>query len=267
MAFLYFRGISDKNTKASFSSFSSILFNKYGIWANFSGYTDIARGIGKFFGLEMTENFKRPFNSVTIKEYWKKWHISLSVWIRDYVFYPLVSSPLSKFGVYFLILITFIVFGLWHDLKVKFIIYGAIQALLIFLSDRITPTVEKIISKIKSIQIKNLITFFRKIWLYIVLVSLPSVFFTANDVGSAIAIFKNLFIYDKLRNEIYLKILFRGALPATLLIFVVEYIESLRAKYDFPEKLVKMNYFLEVIFYFSIVLILLYFMFEFNFYD
>lgn len=237
--------------------FGAILISKYEIWANFSGYTDIARGIGRFYGLDLTENFKRPFNSVTIREYWTKWHISLSQWIRDYVFYPLASTPISKMGVYFLILVTFLVFGLWHDLNMKYVVYAFIQAFLIFFSIKITPTIEAKIATIKSQSVKSTIQFLRKIYLFIFLVSLPSVFFIARDVKHAFVIFEHLFLESFMKLDKYLDSFMISIGWTIAFVILVEYIESLRNKVDLPEKLLKMNYFLEVAFYFACILLYL----------
>jgi alginate O-acetyltransferase complex protein AlgI len=155
----------------------AFIFNKYEIYTNFSGYTDIAIGIGLLFGFNLTQNFKRPFASRTIKEFWKKWHLSLSYWIRDYVFYPLSTTRFSRLGIYSILTITFTLFAIWHDLRITFIIYGLLQVLLIFLSNIIGIHIEKIHKNIKNKMIYEAVSFLRIIWVYIFLISLPSIFF------------------------------------------------------------------------------------------
>ncbi|RKM53797.1 MBOAT family protein [Butyrivibrio sp. X503] len=110
------------------------------LYADFSGGIDMVRGISEMFGIRLAENFNRPFFATTIGEYWHRWHISLSNWIRDYVFYPLalsktyarLSSKLSKKNAHlgrtipagFVSVFTFLLIGLWHELSFAYIAYG-----------------------------------------------------------------------------------------------------------------------------------------------
>lgn len=75
----------------------AVFLARYQIYCDFSGYTDIALGSAQILGFKMTENFKQPFFSRSITEYWQRWHISLAQWIRRYIFYPLVSTPVARF--------------------------------------------------------------------------------------------------------------------------------------------------------------------------
>ena len=99
------------------------------IYCDFSGYSDIARGCSKLFGIELMENFRSPYFSSSIKEFWSRWHISLSTWFRDYVYIPLGGNRVSKFRHNMNLMITFIVSGLWHGANWTFIIWGTLHGL------------------------------------------------------------------------------------------------------------------------------------------
>lgn len=99
------------------------------IYFDFSGYTDMALGVGRMMGLTFMENFNFPYISKSISDFWRRWHISLSNWFRDMVFYPLERRRLRWFGQQINILIVFILTGLWHGLTRNFLIWGLIHGL------------------------------------------------------------------------------------------------------------------------------------------
>ena len=97
------------------------------IYCDFSGYTDIARGSAKLFGIELPENFDRPYQSRSPAEFWRRWHMTLSTWLRDYLYFPLGGSRLGPVRTYFNLWLTIFLIGLWHGASWTFVIYGAIQ--------------------------------------------------------------------------------------------------------------------------------------------
>lgn len=97
------------------------------IYCDFSGYSDIAVGTARLFGIELTENFKSPYFSHSIKEFWSRWHISLSTWFRDYVYIPLGGSRAGRFRHLINLMITFLVSGLWHGASLTYIVWGGIH--------------------------------------------------------------------------------------------------------------------------------------------
>ena len=99
------------------------------LYFDFSGYTDMAIGVGRMLGLRFIENFNFPYLSKNIGDFWRRWHISLSSWFRDYVFYPLERRRLKWFGQQINILIVFALTGLWHGLTRNFFIWGLIHGL------------------------------------------------------------------------------------------------------------------------------------------
>jgi alginate O-acetyltransferase complex protein AlgI len=108
-----------------------ILFAVYGyavqIYADFSGYTDIAIGVALLLGFEFPQNFDRPYTARSLQEFWRRWHITLSRWLRDYLYIPLGGSRRSEGRTYANILITMLLGGLWHGAAWTFVIWGGIH--------------------------------------------------------------------------------------------------------------------------------------------
>ena len=97
------------------------------IYCDFSGYSDIALGVARLFGVELMVNFKSPYFSRSVKEFWGRWHISLSTWFRDYVYIPLGGNRRGKLRTYRNLLITFLVSGLWHGANWTFVVWGGLH--------------------------------------------------------------------------------------------------------------------------------------------
>jgi D-alanyl-lipoteichoic acid acyltransferase DltB (MBOAT superfamily) len=94
------------------------------IYADFAGYSLMAIGVGKTFGFELTENFRRPYFAVSVTDFWRRWHISLSTWLKDYVYIPMGGSRCSRLRNYWNIFVTFIVSGIWHGANWTFVVWG-----------------------------------------------------------------------------------------------------------------------------------------------
>jgi alginate O-acetyltransferase complex protein AlgI len=114
------------------------------IFCDFSGYSDIARGVSKLFGIELILNFNLPFFSHNPSEFWRRWHISLSSWLRDYLYIPLGGSRFGIVRTYFNLFLTMLLGGLWHGAAWNFVLWGAYQGTLLschraFTHDRETP--------------------------------------------------------------------------------------------------------------------------------
>jgi D-alanyl-lipoteichoic acid acyltransferase DltB (MBOAT superfamily) len=98
------------------------------IYCDFSGYTDVARGSAFLFGLRLPENFDRPYQSASPAEFWRRWHMTLSTWLRDYLYYPLGGSRVAPARAYFNLGLTMFLIGLWHGAAWTFVVYGLLQA-------------------------------------------------------------------------------------------------------------------------------------------
>jgi alginate O-acetyltransferase complex protein AlgI len=114
------------------------------IYCDFSGYTDMARGASRILGFESMVNFNRPYFARSISEFWRRWHISLSTWFRDYVYIPLGGSRVAVPRYYGNLLVVFVVSGLWHGAGWTFIAWGAVHGLYMICSSFFAPLRKKI---------------------------------------------------------------------------------------------------------------------------
>ncbi|MEL6591962.1 MAG: MBOAT family O-acyltransferase, partial [Bacteroidota bacterium] len=118
------------NSPENFSGISILIatvFFAFQIYCDFSGYSDIAIGTAKLFGFDLMVNFRTPYFSRSLKEFWSRWHISLSTWFRDYVYIPLGGNRASTARWLSNLLMTFLVSGLWHGANWTFVVWGAIH--------------------------------------------------------------------------------------------------------------------------------------------
>lgn len=106
-----------------------VVFYAFQLYADFSGCTDISRGVSGCLGIHVPVNFNNPYFSLSVKEFWNRWHISLSTWLRDYVYIPLGGNRKGTIRKYMNLFLTFFVSGLWHGTGLQYLIWGALQAL------------------------------------------------------------------------------------------------------------------------------------------
>ncbi len=157
------------------------------IYFDFSGYSDIARGLAKWMGFHFRINFNHPYISTSIKEFWTRWHISLSTWFRDYVYIPLGGSRKGKFRSHLNMWITMVVSGFWHGAAWTFVIWGALHAFFLSL-ERIFKIPVKL-QKIPGGKILALI-------LLLFQVMIAWVFFRAESFHQAVDIIKYMLNFN-----------------------------------------------------------------------
>lgn len=100
------------------------------IYCDFSGYTDIAIGTGKWFGFELPPNFRLPYLATSIADFWRRWHLSFSTWLRDYLYFPMGGSRGSAVRTYFNLIVLFVLCGLWHGAEWRWVAYGLLNGVL-----------------------------------------------------------------------------------------------------------------------------------------
>ena len=151
------------------------------IYFDFSGYSDMAIGLGQMFGFRFLENFRHPYVSRSIREFWRRWHISLSSWFRDYLFIPLGGSRVATWRTYLNLFIVFFLCGLWHGAAWNFVLWGLLHGLFLVLER--TPVGGALQRAWRPFQHLYTIAVFTFGW----------VLFRADTLGQAGVFFKSLF--------------------------------------------------------------------------
>ena len=154
---------------------TTILFSVQ-IYCDFSGYTDIARGLGRWMGFHIKKNFNHPYSATSLRDFWQRWHISLSTWFRDYVYFPLGGNRKGSFNRTINIFITMLLSGLWHGASWTFLVWGFVHA--------IFYTFERMIN---WQQIVNRVPIAGKVTVYVIVqiqVLVGWVFFSIKKLGS-----------------------------------------------------------------------------------
>ena len=186
--------------------FGIVLYG-FQLYADFSGYSCIAIGIAAMFGLRVIENFSRPYFSRSIKEFWGRWHISLSSWLKDYIYIPLGGSRKGSLRHYINLMVVFLVSGLWHGNGLQFVVWGLLHGLYQVIS-RISGSYIKCLSEKMKIK-KSCFSFrFGQILFTFFLVDFAWLFFRASSVDEAVRIIgivlKDFQLGSTLENRLWL---------------------------------------------------------------
>lgn len=157
------------------------------IYADFAGYSLMAIGFGKLLGIDLQTNFIRPYFAKTVTDFWRRWHISLTTWFRDYIYFPLGGNRCSKARWALNTLIVFTISGLWHGAAYTFIIWGAMHG--------VCMVIERLAygEKIKQLSDKFSISNIIRIIITFIIVNFAWIFFRINNLGDVMQIFKKIF--------------------------------------------------------------------------
>ncbi len=196
------------------------------IFCDFSGYSDIAIGAAEVMGFKLMKNFDRPYFSKTISEFWRRWHISLSTWFRDYLYIPLGGNRVAKSRQYFNLFITFMISGVWHGASWNFIIWGSLHGFYLVFA-QITEKTRNQITDFLHLRNYSFLYKILQICLVFVLVDFAWIFFAAHSFGDAVNIIQHLgegwntFFQDIQDKDFIRKFIFLGeSKQLFLLVFV-----------------------------------------------
>ncbi|MFL5753988.1 MAG: MBOAT family O-acyltransferase [Bacteroidia bacterium] len=192
----------DPTHQNSLTYLIAAVFFSFQIYCDFSGYSDIARGSARVMGFSLMENFKLPFISQSIREFWSRWHISLSTWFRDYLYIPLGGSRVPKWMHCLNLMIVFLVSGLWHGANWTFVIWGALHGIAMIFGTLFLFSARKTGGLFPFLRTLAVFAFVTLVW----------VFFRAESAHTALEILKTIasgFIPD-LRNYLEGKAIFNG---------------------------------------------------------
>lgn len=162
------------------------------IYCDFSAYSDIARGSAMMLGFRLMRNFDSPYFATSVKDFWRRWHISLSTWFRDYLYFPLGGSRCSQTRHYLNLLIVFAVSGLWHGAALTFIVWGLLNGIYQVVS-LITAPVRKKIQAALHLKDSNLLLTIFRYTVTFALICIAWVFFRADSLGDATYILSTIF--------------------------------------------------------------------------
>jgi len=169
---------SDVDSAQGLPMLMSAVFFAFQLYLDFSAYSDIAIGIARTLGFDLSTNFKRPYLAKSFSDFWNRWHISLSSWFRDYLYIPLGGNRNGKIATIKNIMIVFMVSGLWHGASWNFVIWGSLCGVFLIVLD-------KVLLKIKIGRIFNSFIIF---WCW----TLSLVFFRSTTLGTSVDSFSNL---------------------------------------------------------------------------
>jgi D-alanyl-lipoteichoic acid acyltransferase DltB (MBOAT superfamily) len=208
------------------------LFFSFQIYCDFSGYSDIAIGAALIMGYRLMTNFLRPYFAQNIREFWQRWHISLSTWFRDYVYISLGGNRVVKWRWYYNLFITFLVSGLWHGADWNFIIWGALHGFYLIFAIWTLKIREQANSWIGITRFPGLYKF-TKIFVAFVLVYFAWIFFRANNLNDAFLIIGNTYRIGDLGslNLFTFKVDMYIAFISIGFLFIVEYFEEYKGLY------------------------------------
>ena len=169
-------------TPSTLTAWMGILAFTFQIYFDFSGYSDMAIGLGKMFGFELPENFDHPYVSQSVSEFWRRWHMTLGGWFREYVYIPLGGNRKGRLCTVRNLAIVWVLTGMWHGASWNFAFWGAYYAVLIILEKLFLQ--KKVLDKIPA--------FFR--WLYSFLAAaIGWLFFSYTDIGQAFSVLASMF--------------------------------------------------------------------------
>jgi len=185
---------SDVHSYTGLSLLLAIYFYSVQIYCDFSGYTDMALGTARLFNINLTQNFKSPYLATSIADFWRRWHISFSMWIFDYIFKPLQLwlRNMNKKGTAVALIVTFVLSGLWHGANWGFIIWGFSHGVIMSIAIMFRPVKNRIFKKLKIgnsaflTAVQVMVTFN--------IVSLTWIFFRAESVMDAVYVISHIHI-------------------------------------------------------------------------
>ncbi len=162
------------------------------IYCDFSGYTDIAIGCARIMGIKLMKNFDHPYTATSVKEFWSRWHISLSSWFKDYLYIPLGGNRRGKARQMFNVMVVFLVSGLWHGAAWTFVIWGALHGIFQVVGTLTWKPRNRLLSKIGLSKDSLGVVLIRRFFTF-ALVSFAWLFFRANSMTDAVNLLKKLF--------------------------------------------------------------------------
>jgi len=199
------------------------------IYCDFSGYSDIAIGCARTMGIDLMRNFNRPYFAENIQEFWRRWHISLSTWFRDYLYFPMGGNRVPFGRLILNIMVVFIISGIWHGANYTFLIWGLLHGFFMLVYILLSPYLPKPSKNLFLRRIQRIVG----IGITISLVCFSWIFFRANSLSDALVLIKNLKSIGEIPFRGGATSNFSHCILAILILFIVEFsMEYLPKKYQ-----------------------------------
>ncbi len=174
---------------------TATVFFAFQLYCDFSSYSNIAIGAAQVMGFRLSRNFERPYFSKSIREFWKRWHMSLTSWFMDYLYFPLGGSRCSKARKYFNVMIVFMVSGLWHGSSFTFVVWGTLHGIYYIVENLFSPVGDMLVRKFK-IRTSSFGYKLSMILINFILVDFAWLFFRATSFKNAVVLIKNIFYFN-----------------------------------------------------------------------
>ncbi len=179
----------------SFELICGLILFSLQIYADFSGYSNIARGTAKLLGVELMKNFEQPYLSRNITEFWRRWHISLSTWLKDYLYISLGGNRKGKLRTYINLMITMLLGGLWHGASWNFVVWGGLHGFYLVIH-KVVSKGKKIETRFKYSNINNLFKYLYSMLFTNILVLFTWLFFRAKDTATINIFFSKMINWE-----------------------------------------------------------------------
>lgn len=207
------------------------------IYCDFSGYSDIAIGSALILGINLMTNFRRPYFALNIREFWQRWHISLSTWFRDYLYIPLGGNRVLKWKWYYNLFVTFVISGLWHGANWTFVVWGALHGLFLIMAIIAVRWRNHLALKIGLGENSKIRYLLNLVWTFS-LVCFAWIFFRAGSLSEANLIIRNIFDFSAYNFNIQLFHFPSDLYISFVLIAVLIITEFLQEKSGLVQKLI-----------------------------
>ena len=234
-----------KNLSWLFLFIGAVLFS-FQIYCDFYSYSIIAKGSAKILGYDLMDNFKEPYLSKSIGEFWKRWHISLSTWFKDYLYIPLGGNRINKFRTYINVLIVFLTSGLWHGANYTFIIWGLIHGIFNILENITKKYFVKFKNNLLYISLRRMMTF--------LVATFAFIFFRANHLTMATTYISKIFFLegDPLKDKINFSL--GNVYVLTFAIFVLFLVDIIKYRgINISEKIESKNFLFRIVIYILLI--------------
>lgn len=242
--------------------FIAAVFFTFQMYADFGGYTEIAIGSAQILGFRLMENFDNPFSAISVSKFWRRWHISLSSWVYDYIYNPILITyrNWNKWSIVFAAMVTFLILGFWHGPSWNYIVFGFLQGLIL----SVESFTMKIRNKIRK-RISPRLNVFAGVSFTFLYFTFSLIFFNTKSIPTAVFIIKRIFgalpeLWYKISNNLpvidHIGISRTDSLLSLSIALIFAIILNFQNKYRFSDLIIRKPAIVRWTFYYALILLL-----------